>query len=177
MLLLCVDPDNLSNLNSAAQWETHQLNVKSTIPPSILRLFLTFSHSLAFPIYFSFLSVIIMRAAANVITKGWGWVCVCVWVGGCLIAVHAQQNATLKSYYQKREHFGRYTVEGSSRHMFVETGTTSQVVIINHHQEELSKREAGHALTGVAMETSPHTGKCVFTETLKIRSCIFILHS
>ena len=62
---------------------------------------------------------------------GWWW----WWWWWCVIALHAQQNATLKSYYQKREHFGRYTAEGSSRHMFVETGTTSQVVIINHHQE------------------------------------------
>lgn len=64
----------------------------------------------------------------------------CVWGGEAMIAMHAQQNATLKSYYQKREHFGRYMAEGSSRHMFAETGTTSQVVIINHHQEKLSKR-------------------------------------
>lgn len=56
-----------------------------------------------------------------------------------VIAMHAQQNATLKSYYQKKEHFGRCMVEGSSHHMFAETGTTSQVVIINHHQENLSK--------------------------------------
>lgn len=93
-----------------------------------------------------------------------------------VIAMHAQQNATLKSYYQKREHFGRYMAEGSSCHMFVETGTTSQVVIINHHQENLSKCYTGHALTGVAMETNPHPSKCVFTRTLKIHSHIFISH-
>lgn len=90
-----------------------------------------------------------------------------------VIAVHAQQNATLKSYYQKREHFGRYMVEGSFHHMFVETGTTSQVVIINHHQGNLSKRYTGHALTSVAMETIPHPSKCVFTQTLKY-STIFL---
>lgn len=89
--------------------------------------------------------------------------------------MHAQQNATLKSYYQKREHFGRYMTEGSSRNMFVEMGTASQVVIINHHQENLSKREAGHALTGVAMETSPHPSECVFTRTLKIHSPYFFI--
>lgn len=66
----------------------------------------------------------------------------CVCMGG-MIAMHAQQNATLKSYYQKKEHFGRYMAEGSSYHMFVETGTTSQVVIINHHQENLSKARLG----------------------------------
>lgn len=52
--------------------------------------------------------------------------------------------------------------------MFVET---SQVVIINHNQEVLSKRKA---LSGVAMETSPHPSKYVFTKTLKIYTHIFI---
>lgn len=60
-------------------------------------------------------------------------------------------------------------VEGSIRHMFVETRTTSQVVIINHHQEDLSERYAGHAPTGVAMETSPRPCEGVFTETLGIQ--------
>lgn len=58
--------------------------------------------------------------------------------------------------------------------MFVEMGTTSQVVIINHHQEDLSKRYAGHALTGVSMETSPRPCERLFTETLRTQSNIFI---
>lgn len=85
-----------------------------------------------------------------------------------------QLNATLKSYYWKKEGFGRRMAEGSSRHMFAETRTTSQVVIINHHQRDLSKRCAGHALTGVAMETSPRPRERLFTETLRIQSNIFI---
>lgn len=88
------------------------------------------------------------------------------------VAVHAQINATLKSYYGKKEGFGRRVAEGSSRRMFVETGTTSQVVIINHHQEDLSKCYAGHALTGVAMETSPRPCERLFTETLRDRKSV-----
>lgn len=90
------------------------------------------------------------------------------------VAVHAQLNLTLKSYYRKKEGFGRRVAEGSSRRMFVEMGTTSQVVIINHHQEDLSKRYAGHALTGVSMETSPRPCERLFTETLRTQSNIFI---
>lgn len=88
------------------------------------------------------------------------------------VAVHAQLNVTLKSYYRKKEGFGRRVAEGSSCRMFVETGTTSQVVIINHHQEDLSKRYAGHALTGVSMETGPRPCERLFTETLRTQSNI-----
>lgn len=62
--------------------------------------------------------------------------------------------------------------EGSGRHVFVET-RTSQVLIINLHQEELSEGYAGRALTGVAMETSPRPCEGVFTETLPTQSNIF----
>lgn len=64
--------------------------------------------------------------------------------------------------------------ENSVCHMFAETRTTSQVVIINHHQEDLSERYAGHALTGVAMETSPGPCDGVFTQMLRIQSNIFM---
>lgn len=152
--LLWVNHDNLSNFNPAA------LNLLTSIQREINSLSLlslprhVFWLSPVSPLNFSFLSVITMWAAANVITKGWGLAC-CVCVSECTIGVHAQQNAILKSYYQKREHFGRYMTEGSSRHMFAETGTTSQVVIINHHQEKLSaRRSAWHAPAAAAMETT-----------------------
>lgn len=145
MLLLCVDPDNLSNLNSAALGGTHQFKVKSILsplPPPPLFDFLPLS-CFSYLFLFPFCNNYVSGGKCNYKGVGLvGSVCVCVWRGGVdvcvcvrVIALHAQQNATLKTYYQKREHFGRYMAEGSSRHMFVETGTTSQVVIINHHQE------------------------------------------
>lgn len=54
-------------------------------------------------------------------------------VGVGVIAMHAQQNATLKSYYQREKgRFWQTRSGGGSGHMF----SASQVVIINHHQEK-----------------------------------------
>lgn len=63
----------------------------------------------------------------------------CVYVEGGLVCVNARTQHS-KAIIRKGEHLGRYTAPGSSRHMFAKTGTTSQVVIINHHQEKLSRR-------------------------------------
>lgn len=54
-------------------------------------------------------------------------------VGVGVIAMHAQQNATLKSYYQtEKGRFWQTCSSGGGGHMF----SASQVVIINHHQEK-----------------------------------------
>ena len=60
-------------------------SIQSEINSPSSRLFLTFSHSSASPVCFSFLSVITMWTAVNVITKGWEG-CVCVSVCVCVCA-------------------------------------------------------------------------------------------
>lgn len=90
----------------------------------------------------------------------------------CVIAVHAQQNATLKSYYQKREHFGRYMTEGSSNHMFAETGTTSQVEIINHHQEKTGARP-GTLRLPLPWRQPPRSSKMCVYQDVKILIFLF----
>lgn len=128
----------------------------------ILSCLCLLSISLAFPI-------ITMWAAANVITNGWGEVEAAVVLGGGNDCYACTTKCNIKKLLSVKGRLARYMAQGSSCHMFVET---SQVVIISHHQEALSKRKA---LSSVAMETSPHPSKYVFTKTLKIYTHIFIL--
>lgn len=89
MLLLCVDPDNLSNLNSAALGGTHQFKVKSILSPLPLPPLFDFlplscfSYLFLFPFYNNYVS------GSKCNYKGVGLVgSVCVYGGGGLLCMH-----------------------------------------------------------------------------------------
>lgn len=78
--LLCVDPDNLSNLNSAALGGTHQFKVKSILcrPPSSEPSRLSFTLVLVLSILFCYNYVSNSKCNCRRVGEG-GGVVLCVW--------------------------------------------------------------------------------------------------